>query len=93
VGPWPEQKGSRGIPTSDDERLWRADYCIAAYGVQDFYSDLEAGREYWRERDSIVHASLDWVGGEGFDEFFRRYGDWPWKTSRAFRQRDMIPPM
>jgi hypothetical protein len=28
--------------------------------------------------------------GEGFDDYFRRYGDWPWKNARAFRQREMI---
>jgi hypothetical protein len=27
---------------------------------------------------------------EGFQKFFERYGEWPWQTARAFRQRELI---
>ena len=84
----PRSEGPKGRVRSI-ESLWCADIILGLYGLSEFFDDIEAGREYWRDGDSLAHSVLDWLAGRGFDEFFSRY-DSPWKSASAFRQRDLI---
>jgi hypothetical protein len=26
----------------------------------------------------------------GFEDYFKRFGEWPWKTAKNFRNREML---
>jgi hypothetical protein len=57
--------------------------------VDEVFADIDAGREYWREGDSVVHSVLSYITGAGFGDFFKQY-DLPQTTALEFRQRHLI---
>jgi hypothetical protein len=59
------------------------------YGVLRFLADIDAGRQFWSEGDSIVHSVLTWIVEEGFREFFSQH-DVNFTDAADFRQRHMI---
>jgi hypothetical protein len=61
------------------------------YGFRRLIADIDRGREYWREAETtgVFGCVLDWIIGEGFNDFFERYDDWSWDSAHDFRQRYM----
>jgi hypothetical protein len=57
--------------------------------VGELIADIDAGREFWRDGDSIVHSILTWISEAGFEAFFSEY-DFPYASAHEFRQRHLI---
>jgi hypothetical protein len=85
------ESGNGGVEHS----LGRANYVIERYGIHEFLTDVDAGREYWRESangsESIIHSCLSWLVDEGFSDFFDQFElAWPHGTRLQWQQRYMI---
>ena len=72
-----------------------AAFLIRAYGIPEFFADLDKGRDYGAEGESIVHSSLAWASEAGFGELARELdlkdaNDQVFSDALAWRQRHMI---
>lgn len=71
------------------EHVQCAHRVLEHYGLSAFLADLDEGRQFWRESGCIA-AVLAWLAGEGFREYFGRYGeDFPYRTPADFRARHL----
>jgi hypothetical protein len=62
---------------------------VELYGIRQLAADLDAGRQFWRDGDSIVHTVLSWVTEAGFATFFGE-ADLEQKSALEYRQRHLI---
>jgi len=76
--------GDDGIPVGC------VDFIVGCYGLRRFTSDIDAGRQYWREAAGIVSAALDWAATEGFSDYMLSHGVRRWPDVQAFRQRHIV---
>ena len=76
--------------------LERANYLIECYGIHEFFADIDAGRDYWRDTEdgsgeSVVHSCMSWLMDEGFKEFFDQFElSWPHSSRLEWQQRYLI---
>ena len=47
-------------------------YLVALFGVEGWLADLDAGRRYLAEGNTLYHTYLDWASGPGFGAVARR---------------------
>jgi hypothetical protein len=71
------------------ETLGGATYVLESYGVQRFLTDIDAGRRFWDENDSIVHSLLDWASTDGFSQLFNDPKP-EYSSATAFRSRYLL---
>lgn len=69
-----------------------ANHLINLAGVPEFLADLDAGRRYWDEGDSIAHSGLAWVAGPGFAQWAAGF-EFPYSSAGAFRARHLAEPI
>lgn len=67
-----------------------ADHISELYGLRCILADIDAGRNYWRDGDSVVTAGLDWITGEGWEAFFGRFEEMEFNSAHEFRQRHQL---
>ena len=78
-----------------EHTLGRANYLIECYGIHAFLTDLDTGRDYWRESkngsETIVQSCLTWLVEESFSDFFDQFDvAFPHGTRHQWQQRYMI---
>ena len=69
--------------------MGRANHVVQFYGIHSLLADLDSGREFWREGDTIVHSVLDWIVTEGFQEFMAQY-EFEYQSPKEWRERHFI---
>ena len=65
---------------------------LQRYGLRCFIADLDHGREYWREGESVVPSALTWASEEGFADLMAEL-ELGWESALEFRQRLLIQAM
>jgi hypothetical protein len=63
-----------------------ASYVIERYGISAFFADIDAGRVYWREGDSILHTLLTWSAEDGFRQVMAQF-DMEYESAHEWRNR------
>jgi hypothetical protein len=66
-----------------------ANYIVNAYGVREVLEDIDRRRRYWKEGDTIICRTLNWVAEEGFKDFFGSHGG-EYSSAEEYRQRFLI---
>jgi len=67
------------------------DNVVELYGVRRILADIDAGRDFSDSGEHLVSAALNWVAGEGFQEFFYRHDpEWRWESILEFRNRHIV---
>ena len=64
---------------------------LELYGIRRFFADVDRDRDFTRDGEHIVSATLDWLLNEGFYDFFTGVSDqWQWEDSHEYRQRYLV---
>ena len=66
-----------------------ANVVLELYGVRGFLEDVDAGRQYWREGETVVHSVLDWAATDGFAKIMSEF-DLEYGSAMEFRNRFMM---
>jgi hypothetical protein len=66
-----------------------ADRIVELYGIPQLLTDIDKGRDFWRDGGGLIATVLDWVAGPGFEQFFDSH-DLPYTSAQEFRQRHLI---
>ena len=67
---------------------------LAGFGLEEFLADIDAGRTYWREGDSVLHHTLTWASEVGFGEVLRKLGlELDFRSAHAYRNRHELMMM
>ena len=65
-------------------------HIINLYGISNFITDIDRGREYWRDGDHLVSSVLDYAMEGGFAKLFEEV-DVDYKScALEFRQRYIL---
>jgi hypothetical protein len=91
----PPKDGDGDSPGRLEHSVGRANYIIERYGFHAFLTDLDSGRDYWREVgewESIIHSCMSWLVDEGFNDFFSQFEEltMPHGTRLQWQQRYLI---
>lgn len=67
-----------------------ANNVIECYGISSFIDDIDHGREYWRDGNTIVVAVLEYLAGPGFAKLFEDVELDHTSSALEFRQRHLL---
>ena len=63
-------------------------YILGLYGVEQFFADVDAARDF--DRDGITGHCLAWLAGPGFGALASEHGSKRWHDALEFRQRYIL---
>lgn len=84
-----EEGGIAYVPGTDAPDMRFVLNILECYGIRRFLADIDSRRDYWREGETLVHSSLDWLATEGFEQLFAQFGG-TLADAQEFRDRYVI---